>query len=365
MKRLLPLLALAAVACTEPNPAYDPNPVALGECRAGVEVGETISEFERPEKLDVLFVVDGSGDVEDLQQVLSDSVSEFLGTLNLLALDTHVAVATTDASGEAQLARPGRLADGCASNSTVVAKSTDSNWISATRCNVFQGGQSGSGFDQPLRVVERLVDAGAGQEFFRADARLLVVIVTKDDDCSSEDPLSGIPRDVCANNPDLVDVGDTIDAWRASRLTTDSFALAVIAGPPSDQERMDRRPVCSSTVGSVFPANRLFRATELLGDGGYFSTACTDDIAPWLISIGKDFAANGTATFCPGAELAHEPLSVVLFDGEDQEEVRLGEGYRYLGSTDSCENGAVQFAASSLRGIDEISLEYCSESSQP
>lgn len=352
-------LALAVGGCTEPNPAYDPAPV--GDCSDGTEVGETFSDFERPEKLDVLVVVDASGDVEDLQRELSVAVGEFLRTMEILEIDTRAAVATTGATG-AELAKPGRLADGCETNDVVIASSTTSNWIEAMRCNVMQGSRDASDFDQPLQVVSRLLEAGAGAEFFREDARLLIVVASKDDDCSSEQMLSGAPREVCPRNPSLIDVDDAVDGWLSVRMTRDSLALAVIAGPASDESPQAMRPVCSGALGSVYAGNRLHRATLALGRYGLFSSACTDDLAPPLAAVASRFVSDGTVTFCTRQATTREPLSVVTFDGEDQDVVEQGaDGYVYLGPDGACETGAIQFAASALRGVEDVSIEYCSE----
>ena len=67
----LSLFLLLAAGCVSENPAYDPNPLLPDECREGAEVSETFASFGRPEKLDILFVVDGSGDgVEALLRFL-------------------------------------------------------------------------------------------------------------------------------------------------------------------------------------------------------------------------------------------------------------------------------------------------------
>lgn len=351
--------AMCLGACTEANPVYDPDPYLPGECRQGVEVTQVFDTFERPDKLDVLFVVDASGDPLGLQTVLADSVLPFLKVLETSGAHTRVAVATTSLAEGAKLARPGRAADGCDTNDVVVAQSSSPNFAKAVRCNILQGPADDDRFDQPLAVVDGLLEGGAGTEFLREDARLLIVILSRDDDCSTSEALTGVPADVCPASPKLLDVQEMVESWRAPRVTSDSVGLVVFGGPPTLGEREDR-PVCSSTPGSMYPANRLYEAVTLFGDEGFFFGACTDDMAAPLLTVADRFVTHGTSTFCPEATLVHEPLSVVTSTEDVQDSVPLGaEGFVFLGGTEECEHGAVQFSSDVLMDVEEVAIEYC------
>ena len=360
MQRCWMLVSMAlAGACTEPNPAFDPDPYLPGECRAGAEVTEVFDAFERPEKLEVLFVVDASGDPQDLQMMLADSLLPFLKVLEGSGPHTRAAVATTSLADGAKLARPGRVAEGCDTNDVIVAQSSSPNFVKAVRCNIVQGASDEDRFDQPLGVIDAMLTEDAEGDFLRDDARLLVIVATKDDDCTSSQPLTGAPRDVCPGASALADVGELVGGWRDARVTADSIALAVFGGPPSDEEREDR-PVCSSSVGSVYPANRLYAAAGVLGEHGFFFGACTDDVSPPLLTIADRFISRGTTTFCPEAPLVHEPLAVVTSTEDEQTSVPLGdEGFVYMGATSTCQNGAIRFATDALSGVDEVAVEYC------
>lgn len=358
----LAALALCGLAtsCTEPNPAYDPDPLLAGECRSGTEVTETFSAFGRPEKLDLLFIVDTSGDVDGLQEVLANSVSRYGELLRMAEIDARAAVATTNASGEVQLAGPGVSAAGCESNDTVVSDVDGSTFADELRCNLLLGARDRA-FDQPLMVLDRLLAAGTGTEFFRSDARLMVVVATKDDDCSSEEELSGSPGDGCtAEDRELVEVPELVARWREDREATDELALVAIAGPPSGVSADEARPVCSSTLGSVYPANRLYRATQLFGDQGFFASACTDDVFGPLATAFDSFVSRSTVTLCPNSVVVQEPLSVLASNEDGEEAVQFGsDGFVFMGSTDDCPQGAIRFAGDALRGADEVEIDYC------
>jgi hypothetical protein len=347
--------AVAIFGCTQPNPAYDPDPYLPGECREGVEVTETFDSYERPEKLDVLFVMDDSGDVSELQEMAAASIPKFAVALEGTGVDARVAVTTSGGSGEPTLSGAVTEPDGCEDNDVAVADTSDSGWAQAVACNLQQG-EDGDPIDQPLGVIDAHLDAGSGNEFFRADARLLVVVFAKSDDCTHAD--SSSDEEVCSDDEALVDVADMVTRWRASRVTTDSLGLAVFAGPPSDVA--DDRRVCNATIGSVDAGNRLSRAAYALDEQGFFSSVCTDDVSTPLTEVVERFVDGATTTICPAAALVHEPLSVVATIDGDQESIPLGaDGFVYLGATELCEEGALEFAGDSLWGAEQIDLEYC------
>lgn len=349
---------LVGAGCTEPNPAFEPDPFLPGECRAGIETSEVIATFERPEKLDILLVVDSSGSVSDMQLALADAMPQFTTLVQRMNVDTRIAVAETDGSKPPQLAAPGQSAEGCEDNGVAIAESISATWGKAVACNVVQG-EEGNGFDQPLRVVDGLLAQGS-DDFFRSDARLLVIVFTKDDDCSSDTALSGIPRDVCPQSDDLVDVGDMVDGWIDGRVAPESIGFAVFAGPPSEAASAAGRPVCSASIGSVHAANRLFRAASRFGEFGSFHSLCTDDFSGPLTAVVTQFVGQARATFCPADTLVHEPLSVVVKRDDDQESLAVGEsGFVYLGETERCPQGALRFEGEVLREVEEIAVEYC------
>lgn len=353
--RLTPICIalLALTACTRPNPAYDANPELPDSCRTGVETSEKFTAFPDPAKLDILFVVDASGDdPQALQEVFANAVAPIGGALRELDLDVRAAVATTDASA-GSLAGPGKSGPDCEGNAKLVADLGEDDWGTTLRCNLFAP-MAESRFDQPLAVVDGLL-AEPPEGFLREDARLLVVVGTRGDDCSSSSPLTGAPRQVCPT-ADLDDVQTLVEGWLAAIPTRDALGLAVFAGPPSEVGAAEGRPVCSSTVGSALAANRLFEATTLFGELGYFSSICTDDVFRPLADVITSFAGDATTTICPASELTHEPLEV-LAGGQP---VPLGEaGFTYLGPTADCANGAIRFASDALRDVDEVEITYC------
>lgn len=360
---LVLILTLAAGACTQENPAFESDPFLPGECRSGSEFTETIEGFARPDKLDILIVVDNSGDVLDLQTALADALPEFLNPLS--DLDVHVGVATTDATGAARLAQPGTVLEDCASNGDRVARSEASNFTRVAQCNVVQG-DDGDPFQQSLGVVRRLFFDASPQDlgFFRSDARLLVLIASNEDDCTSESPLgpSQQARQTCLDeSSSLVDVDELLESLEALKKPVEALKFAVLSGVPDSEDNDQVRAVCSSGLGAVYPAPRLFALTEALGDRGAFRNACVENLRSTMRELARH-ASPRTTTLCPSRPLAHEPLAVdAVVDGQRQT-IRVGEdGFTFLGRTEACPNGALQFNGLSLARATAVEATYCAD----
>lgn len=359
------IVAIGCVlGCTEPNPAYNPDPLLPGECRDGIESTETLESFERPDKLDVLFIVDNSGDVEDLQNAMAIGAARWLDGLKD-ELDIHVAVATAEATASPTLAPPGTTAEGCQGNTTAIARSSQSNFQRLVACNIIQGDQ-GDAYQQSLGVLEGLLFETVPAEFgfFRDDARLLVIVVSNEDDCTHESTLTGAgpARQNCVDNLDkLSNINSLTERIPALSNTPQGFSLVVISGPPSAADTTELRPVCSSSLGAAYPSPRLYATTRLLGPQGHFVSACTEDFITILGDLTQRYALAEHIALCPAKQLAHEPLDVTGFNqDEDPNPITLGaEGFLFLGPTEFCPNGELNFNADALLDVERVEVRYC------
>ena len=361
---ILVILSLLS-ACTESNPAYNPDPFLPGECRVGSEVTENFEAFERPEKLDILIVVDNSGDVEDLQKGVAEALPDFLESLVDAGIDVEVATATADGTVGPGLAEPGKAGDGCSGNTTKVAKSSKDGWTKVAACNIQQG-EDGDDYQQSLQVVESLFFDVTSTElgFFRTNARRLVLIVSNQDDCSHDGSLAPSPqaRRECLDNPDaLRDIDELVDHLSTATTTPEGLKVAVFSGPPSEDSELIR-PVCSSTFGAAYSAKRLLRATSIFDDQGHFANACVEHFGPTFDTLRTRLLQPRAMTLCPAKPLAHEPLSVSGVTDDQRSAIRLGsDGFVFDGVTDGCENGALRFAPKAVEGVTSIEINYCVE----
>ena len=353
MKYFILLAAIVAVGCTEDNPGFVPDPQLPGECRAGEEVDEVFESFESSKLYDILFVIDNSGDAQELQTVLADSVPAFLETFEAAEKNVVVAVTTTDPN-MSDLAVPGEIAEGCAGNDKKIAESDDSDrWKEVAACNVVQETTEDRA-DAIFTTIQKSVLAG-NNGLWRDRSRKLVVVVSRDDDCSSTEAITGeMPREACRTSESLTEVSSFVDFVASNPQTPEGLTIAFIAGPAVTEETDDRaRPVCNSRIGPVYAGNRLQEAADGLGVQSLVQNVCSEDLTPALQSIAQHVLGRGT-TLCASREMAHEPLRVV--DGDDAE-VRVGDGgFVYLGSQPECENGALVFDDDAL---EEIEVTYC------
>jgi|GEM_PF-3016169 len=363
-------LVLALGGCIGENPYFQPGPLLSDECRRGEEVRQTFEDFESPQALDILVVVDNSSDMKRAQQAFADALPAFLEDLEQRGMTLRLGVLTTEADAPAGLAAPGTERAGCAQNSGRLADSQGAgDWTRVAACNVVRT-DAATARQEALGVLAHNLVArpDALADFLRPRARLLLLILTNEDDCSSNAPLSqggATVRDRCAQRADeLDDIAQWVGSVRALAATEEGVSLAVLSGPPSDQEIAEGaslRPVCQGTFGPAYPANRLWQAAGLFGRYGLFQSLCTDALSYNLSAIADQLLAPARMTLCPAQKMVHEPLDVALFkDDASVTSIPLGEdGFLYSGASAACANGAVSLSPGAMRGVESVEIHYC------
>lgn len=365
-------LFVALGGCTEGNDFYQPGPLLSDECRRGVEVSERFESFESPEKLDILAVIDNSSDMKRAQKAFADALPAFLETLDEREISVRLGVLSTDADAPIGLSSPGTEREGCAQNTGDVADSqSDGDWTRVAACNVVRTDAS-TPRQQAFGVLQKnLVEQPeALSDFLRPRARKLILILSNEDDCSSENALgqaNSSVRERCATKADQLDeIAAWVESVRAQSVTEEGILLAVLSAPPSDQdigEDESLRPVCQGAFGAGYPANRLWQAAGLFGDYGLFQSLCTDALSYYLSAIADQLVAPARMTLCPAQKMVHEPLDVSLLRAADSStSVPLGaDGFLYSGETPTCANGAVTLSPAILSGVESIEMRYCVE----
>lgn len=361
---------LALGGCFDENPQFQPGPLLSDECRRGVEVRETFEDFESPQALDILVLLDNSSDMERAQQAFADALPAFLEDLDQRGMTLRLGVLTTEADAPAGLAAPGTQRDGCAQNSGQIADSqSPGDWTRVAACNVVRT-DAATPRQEALGAIEKnLIDQpDALADFLRPRARLLLLILSNEDDCSSDAQMGqggATVRDRCAQRADqLDDIADWVRSVRAQAVTEEGVSLAVLSGPPSDQNSSapaNLRPVCQGTFGPAYPANRLWQATGLFGPYGLFQSLCTDALSYNLSAIADALVAPARMTLCPAEKMIHEPLDVALSQADGSvTSIPLGEGgFLYAGASAACENGAISLAPDVLAGVESVEMRYC------
>jgi hypothetical protein len=197
---LLGALALACASCL--SPVDQPGSTVPGRCVAEAPLIE-------PQETDILFVIDNSGSMAEEQANLALELPAFIEELKTgggAAHDFQVGVITTSIYQNAQLQsgqviyqeypeesgklRPVPDEAGAATQEKVISSSDPA--LVAKFARLVQQGIVGSGQETPFEAVRLAVtdlaqvptSEGGNQGFLRDGARLLVVVVSDEDDCS-------------------------------------------------------------------------------------------------------------------------------------------------------------------------------------
>jgi hypothetical protein len=235
--------------------------------------------------IDVLFVIDNSGSMQQEQDNLVANFPQFVNVLEASGLDYRIGVTTTGRDYEWTMASPigGGLPmdqDGGDNGALLEKGAMTKRWIEkadpdvsgmfATVANV---GVEGPAQEMPLAAIrdafeERIAD-GTNVGFHRPEALLAVVILTDEEDCSHEQPVN-LPfgQTLCEGNTSEP-VGNYISFLDQFTGNHTRWAAAVIAGPND----------CESSFGEANEAERLKDFVDQVGTNANFSSICDGDLS--------------------------------------------------------------------------------------
>lgn len=151
-------------------------------------VTDEFLQLEQSSKLDILWVIDNSGSMEDEQAALAYNFNNFINEFIRKDIDFNMAITTTDTSGNYGT----RNSLTKRSIAKLRRKSLDNNKekFLSDFANLIQVGTSGSGKERGLQAVDDFVQKYKSHpRFFREDAYFVTVIVTDEDDQSIATPL--------------------------------------------------------------------------------------------------------------------------------------------------------------------------------
>lgn len=357
-------LVAVLAACQGPPPQ-----TADLTCRSTVVIA--------PEHTDMLFVIDNSGSMGEEQAQLARELGAFVGRLAASAVrqDVQVGIVTTsvyqrlagqptvffDTQGPLGPAQAGRLQtairpDG--SKTPKLLRHGDLGFAEDFALAV-QVGTRGSGQETPFEAVrlalgapliDTPLDQGGNDGLLRYGARLVVVVVTDEDDCSEVPQRNGTPSydgvvgpdpavDYCDNQRDLLTPpAEYRDLWRTLAVArgTRDVLLGAIAPvdikPPHLAEPAPPPPVRARGCPTSFGVGRRLRAMAHLADPAgthpdaiYLDSICNPSFQETLVRIADAVQVT------PTLELSAPPP-----DGR----MLFAEIHRADGATvDSCSDG--------------------------
>jgi hypothetical protein len=245
------------------------------------------------DKVDLLFVIDSSGSMIEEQDNLRIHIPEFVDLLG--DIDYRIAVTTPgrDLSYTVDPGEPfppipmneqgddGEFHDTCGLDRRwIQPDDADPSGLFSCRAAV---GTMGPSLEMPLYAVklatfDRVVD-GTNAGFLRADAPLVIVVITDEDDCSREDndfttdgSGSECTTDPMVQPPDRY--RDYLDTLKGDR---DRWAMAIVAGPGPG--------VCKSDFGTAAEATRLLTLDADPSNHVVFESICNGNMGTALIRV--------------------------------------------------------------------------------
>ncbi len=190
---LLPLLLLPLLACeidVEATTVEDTFPVELADA-------------------DLLFVVDDSNSMAEAQAAVSAAVGSLTSTFADQGLVWRAAVTTTDVSAADGRGRFLPIGTGGAVWTEDAAQLAAGLVVGVEGSNLERGLEAAwYGLTPPLATHDN-------EGFRRPEARLVVVVISDEDDCSDEGALAGEEPSICTTNiNELVDVDEYATRFR-------------------------------------------------------------------------------------------------------------------------------------------------------
>ena len=251
-------------------------------------------------KMDLVFVVDDSGSMDQEQTNLAANFPKFIEVLNKFTtkngepIDYRIAVTTTgvdltisqDLFGISVPAQTQKGDNGKFRTNKNMSRSwlerSDTN-MSATFSSIAAVGTNGPGWEMPLQASrlalrERLNDSN--KAFIRDDALLGIVYLTDEEDCSVGAPSAKLSSSqTCADVSE--DPANFVKFFDELKKGHDRWATAVIAGATD----------CTSSFGNAQEAKRLKSFVAQVGKTAVFSSICEGDLSGALTKALQTFDA--------------------------------------------------------------------------
>jgi hypothetical protein len=226
----------------------------------GDYIGWVSDSFDQDETLDVdiLFVIDNSGSMGSNQTNFKSNFSSFISVFAAAGIDYRIGFITTDSSD---------FVDGR------VITPSDSDPVALVNDIVDNIGTTGSpneaGLYYSYEATQPGAPAGSGGEFFRADARLVVIYVSDEPDHST--------------HRSSMDPADYANELRALKSSVDLIAAHAVAG--------DYPGGCSSNGGAQF-GDGYYDVVSALG--GSFLSICADDWGVSMDTLARESVVKST-----------------------------------------------------------------------
>lgn len=260
--------------------------------------------------IDVLWVVDDSHSMDEAQQAVGAAFPSLAAVLESAGVDWQVGITTTDVVDPD---RRGRLLDLGLASGRVLTPGTPS--LAARFAAGIEAGTNGSDMERGLQAAWYAVSPPLATHenagFLREGARLAIVVVSDEDDCSDEGAFPSPLPSQCAAQPDiLVPVVEYLERFREIRADVAVYAMV-------ETGIVEEFAGC----GGTNPGSRYMHAAR--ASAGDVVELC-GDLGAHLSEIGQQLAGLRRAVVLSGTP---EPgtLDVALLPADGSEAVPLAE----------------------------------------
>ncbi|MCL4228273.1 MAG: hypothetical protein KJZ91_27725 [Myxococcales bacterium] len=300
---LVPALALAACGPNISGGDDDDDGVQpdAGQHTGGDGGGEQPAS-EQCRKMDIIFVIDDSGSMEQEQTNLRTNFPMFASVLNSYQistgeqLDYRAAVTTTGVTASGTQVLPPPFSTSLPFNQTGQdgrfrqVSGMTRPWLERDDPNMAQTfgqaatvGINGPGLEMQLRAMELAIQPSTNPGFVRDDALLGIVILTDEDDCSFRQS-SGITinsLEGCVGTPGIPAPTEFLSALDQVKGDRGRWAAAIIAGQTS----------CTSSFGDAVEGVRLKQFQAASPGNVVFGDICAGNLQGALTQALDTFQA--------------------------------------------------------------------------
>ncbi len=302
-------------------------------------------------KVDVLFVVDNSlsmqGPGQEQERVIQ-AFDDFLVNLQQNQADFHIGVTTMDMDTVAEHGgTSGRLKEvyGVRYITSDMAPETYRDIFEEMILSLGDGPAKEKGLWAAKTALYPARDGGEADGwnagFLRKDAKLAVIFVSDEDDCSDEgNPLDGDQIACYTRANELRPVFEYVGDFQAIKTRDEDVVVSAIVGP----EGMSNDTECGANSAA---GKRYIAVSEEMG--GVIGSICESDFSDILFQMG--LSAAGMRTHFPLSRPARAESIQVFVNGE---EILQGEGWVF-----DEETNAVDFYGEAIPPRDtHITITY-------
>ncbi|MEZ4321431.1 MAG: hypothetical protein R3F61_28425 [Myxococcota bacterium] len=253
--RLACVISLVLAGCKQENAFYE-------------QTGSDTWLQAENDQVDILFVVDDSCSMEDEQATLAAGFQSFAEQLESSQTRFHLGVIST--SFDYTDPERGKLLG----DPLFLTEEDDYVTEFSSRAQVgIAGLDQEKGLEAASYALGPVANLDLNGGFVRRDARLLVVFVSDEEDCSDGGALAGLDGEECYNQRDqLVPVAEYVEDFRGLKDSLDDVQATAIIG------------VTGAACQNVYPSTRYKQVAELTG--GSVNNICEGDWSAMLTDLG-------------------------------------------------------------------------------